>query len=112
MTLQIDPQRRYAGKPLVKLLDAYVLWAIGALGPEEESLLQRMIPRLQQTWNRTEGSWQAVLAAQMGFRDTMPETIREIWAKNQAIAAKSGATLNPVNFAHMFVDQNFNRSDG
>ena len=108
MNPPVDPQRRYAGKPLVRLLDAYVLWVVGALPPEQESLLVQMTPKLRQTWNRSEEHWHEVLAAQMQFPATMPTAIRDMWRKNQAIAAASRATLTPVDFAYMFVDQNFN----
>jgi len=107
MNPPIDPQRRYAGNPLVRLLDAYVLWAIGALPPEQETLLQQMAPRLRQTWNRREEHWHEILASQMQFPATMPAAIREMWQKNQAIAAAGNATLTSVDFAYMFVDQNF-----
>ena len=109
MNPTVDLQRRYAGKPLVRLLDAYVLRAIGALPSEQEALLDQMTPKLRETWNRTEDRWHDVLASQMKFPDTMPATIREIWQKNQAIAASSRSALTPLNFAYMFVDQNFNQ---
>jgi hypothetical protein len=109
MNPPVDPQQRYAGKPLVRLLDAYVLWVIGALPAEQESLLVQMTPKLQQTWNRSEQHWHEVLAGQMQFPATMPAAIREMWQKNQAIAASSRGTLTPVDFAYMFVDQNFNQ---
>jgi len=109
MNPPIDLQRRYAGKPLLRLLDAYVLWAIGALPSEQETLLEQMTPKLRQTWNRTEDRWHDVLASRMQFPATMAATIREMWEKNQAIAATSGVTLTPTDFAYVFVDQNFNQ---
>lgn len=35
---------RYDGKPLLRLLDVYVLWAIGELPPDREDGLKRMAP--------------------------------------------------------------------
>ena len=93
----------------MRLLDAYVLWAIGALPAEQESLLAQMTPKLQQTWNRREVHWHELLAAQMRFPDTMPAAIREMWQKNQVIATESRTPLSPADFAYMFVDQNFNQ---
>jgi len=92
----------------VRFLDAYVLWVIDALPPEQESWLVQMTPKLQQTWHRNERHWHEVLAAQMQFPATMPTVIREMWQKNQAIAAANRVTLTPADFAFMFVDQNFN----
>ncbi len=93
----------------MKLLDAYVLWVIGSLPPEQETLLQQMTAKLRQTWNRTGEHWHEVLAAEMQFPPSMPMAIRDMWRKNQSIAENSGVKLAPVDFAHMFVDQNFNR---
>jgi len=109
MNSPVDPQSRYAGKPLVRLLDAYVLRAIGALPLEQETLLQQMTPKLRQTWNRTEDHWHEVLAAQMQFPPTMPTMLRDMWQKNQSIARTNKVTLSPLEFAYMFVDQNFNK---
>jgi hypothetical protein len=109
MNPPVDPQRRYDGKPLLRLLDSYVLWVIGELRDEQESLLEQMAPMLRQTWNRSQELWHEVLVAEMHFPATMPTAIREIWQKNQAIAATSGVTLTPLDFAYMFVDQNFSQ---
>jgi hypothetical protein len=104
-----DLQRRYAEKPMVKLLDAYVLWAIDALPPDQNAALQQMAPRLRQTWNRTEENWHDVVAAQMQFPPNMPAIIRDMWQKNQTITANSKASLTLQDFTCLFVDQNFNR---
>jgi hypothetical protein len=45
----------------------------------------------------------------MQFPAAMPAAIRDMWRKNQEIAASGRAMLSPVDFAHMFVDQNFNQ---
>ena len=102
-----DLQRRYEGKPLLRLLDAYVLWAIGALPEEQEAVFQQMTPKLRQTWNRAGEEWHAVVASEMHFPPTMPTLIREAWEKNQAIAAANKVTLPATSFAYMFVDANF-----
>jgi hypothetical protein len=107
MHASADPSQRYTDKPFLKLLDAYVLWAIGALPPDQESLLQRMTPMLRKTWNCTQDNWHEVVAAQMEFPATLPDDIRKLWQKEQTLAAANKATLNPVRFAHKLVDQNF-----
>ena len=107
MNPPIDLQHRYAGKPLLRLLDAYVLWIIGALPTEQEASLVEMTPNLQRAWNRKEEQWYEVLEAEMQFPPTMAADIREIWQKNQGIAAANSVTLTPLHFTYMFVDQNF-----
>lgn len=107
MDPQPDLQSRYAGNPLLRLLDAYVLWCLGSLPPDQEALLQQMTPHLQQTWKRSEKQWHEVLAAQMQLPANMPDLIRENWQKNQVIAAANKVTLTPLSFTHLFVDENF-----
>src|SRR5262245_24886459 len=103
-----DLQHRYEGKPMLKVLECYVLWTIDALPPQQDVLLQKMAPRLREIWNRTEGLWHDIVAAQMQFPPTMPATIRDMWRKNQIIAADNKVALTPLDFTYMFVDQNFN----
>ena len=39
---------RYAGKPFLRVLECYVLWAIGELTSEHEKLLVTMTPKLRE----------------------------------------------------------------
>lgn len=100
----IDPQR-YAGKPLLRLLEYYVLWSIGHLAEEDASRLQAMAPKLTDTFGG-DGTWQGAIATTMELPHNMPELIRQVWARNQQIAAASGVELPTEQFAEMFVDSN------
>jgi hypothetical protein len=97
---------RYQGKPLLRLLELYVLWSIGQLGEKELNGLQAMTPKLQSIYQAT-GDWHDVLAATMHFPSTMPEEIRSLWARNKEIARRADVSLEPQQFAELFVDQNF-----
>jgi hypothetical protein len=97
---------RYAGRPLVRLLDAYVLAAIGELDDRSSEQLYKMTPRLQATF-KCSGAWDEIVASVMHFPSNMPELIRQSWVKNSALAAANGETLLPVDFMLMFVDANF-----
>src|SRR6266545_6469349 len=96
---------RYQGKPLLRLLECYVLWAIEELPKTEASTLCEMTPKLQAVY-RTQGNWQQVIAAAVNLPSNMPTLIWDAWAKNTEIARKSGVTPAPQQFAEMFVDQN------
>jgi|SRR5919108_2176103 hypothetical protein len=97
--------QRYQGKPLLRLLECYVLWAIGQLPETDANTLQEMTPKLQAVY-RTQGDWQQVIASAVNLPPNMPDLIRDVWAKNTEIARKSGVTLTPQQFAEVFVDQN------
>ena len=101
---------RYEGKPLLKLLESYVLWAIDELPAKDEKLLTQMTPKLQSIYG-LQGDWQQVISAVMELPPNMPRLIRELWVKNTAIASKNGVTLAPQHFAEMFVDNNVDMLD-
>ena len=97
---------RYSGKPLIRLIECYVLKAIGELPQNEETRLTAMEPQLRDTFHQ-EGTWTQVISATLGFPNEMPETIAQMWRQNQEIARANKVQLEPQRFAEMFVDQNF-----
>lgn len=99
---------RYAGKPFLKLLDCYVLDALGVLDEDTQVMLAKMEPFLQKTFGN--GHWREVVAIQMEFPDTLPDTIRDIWEKGSArFIEANGNEPNPLEFTMQFVDTNFAR---
>jgi hypothetical protein len=97
---------RYEGKPLLLLLELYVLWAIEELTDFHADRLEDMSARLTEAFGG-DGSWQDAISQAMDFPPEMPELIRERWGRNQAIAAANETELAPQVFAEMFVDANF-----
>ena len=96
---------RYDGKPLLRLIELYVIDAVGALTPEQARNLDALGPKLCQLYGAT-GDWRAAVARAMAFPETMPHSIRELWSKNQEIAKQNGVKLAAEDFAVMFVDAN------
>jgi hypothetical protein len=97
---------RYDGKPLLRLLELYVLKAIDELTPLDQDTLTRMAPKLQAIYGG-KGQWQEALEAGVRMPADMPQVIREMWAKNLEIAqANNVPALSPQKFAEMFVDEN------
>jgi hypothetical protein len=97
---------RYEGRPFLRLLECYVLWAVGQLDPRQAEVLERMTPKLRETYG-TNGTWQEIVAAEMEFPDSLPEALRSMWARNQEIARDNGTLLEPEQFARMVADENF-----
>jgi hypothetical protein len=97
---------RYKGKPLLGLLEYYVLWAIGELSEKQASFMEEITPKLRSTFHR-EGDWQSIITAEMEFPAHLPTKIREFWVRNLEIARVAGVHLSPQQFAEMFVDENF-----
>lgn len=96
---------RYQGKPLLRILECYVLKSIGYLSPEDATRLTMMQPKLAQLYGKN-GSWDQIIVSVMELPDNMPELIRQVWNRNKDIAATSNQNLRPQDFAEMFVDMN------
>jgi hypothetical protein len=101
----MNASSRYAGKPLLRLLEGYVLRAIGALSPGDEERLRSMEPQLGRVYGRV-GTWMEIIASEMELPANMPELIAETWRRNQNVAKANGLELTAQQFAEMFVDQN------
>jgi len=97
---------RYDGKPLWRLLDAYVLWAIGELPRDQEDGLRRMAPKLQARFGGG-GQWQEAVERAAGIEAVAAEDIRGMWERNQVVARAHGLTLTPEEFAMKVVEDNF-----
>jgi hypothetical protein len=96
---------RYDGKPLLRLLELYVLRAIDELSPAEQQTLEGMAPKLHAIYGGN-GEWYEAVAAAVSMPADMPVTIRDMWARNLEIARANGMTLHFQTFAEMFVDEN------
>jgi len=97
---------RYEGKPLVRLLECYVLAAIDQLNDGQLETLQRMEPKLSSIYKRS-GTWLEIITDEMEFPESLPVKIREVWESNLARFRASGVAFDPNEFAMAFVDQNF-----
>jgi hypothetical protein len=98
--------KRYEDQPLLRLLECYVLWAIGALSEAEAATMRKMTAKLNQIY-QSDGDWTDALAKAMDLPPNMPELIRGIWIKNQQIARANDTSLTPQQFSKMFVDDNW-----
>lgn len=101
---------RYDGQPLLRLLELYVLWAIGELPQAEQDRLNTMAPKLQSIYGGG-GEWHDAIAAAMHVPAEMPEAIRDMWVRNREIARANEVTFSAQQFAEMFVDENFADED-
>ena len=100
-TKKID--NRYRGKPLLPVLENYVLHCIGALDPERYQLTQKLV---QRTFGGG-ADWKQTLRGVLHLEEGLDEQLRTMWRRNQEIATANGAVLHPAQFAEMIVDQNF-----
>jgi hypothetical protein len=94
---------RYKGRPLLILIENYVLHAIGCLPPEK---IERMAAAVQRQWGGGP-DWCATVREVLDIKDTLDDNLRAMWERNQVTARESGETLTPDTFARMIADVNF-----
>ena len=99
------PTNRHEGKPLLRLLECYVLKSIGELSADDETHLRTLAPALARSLGH-QGTWDQIIAGTMDLPPNMPQLILETWHDNQQIAQEQNVTLEPQEFAEMFVDAN------
>lgn len=97
---------RYEGKPLLRLLECYVLDAIGQLPDRAREKLEAMSPKLEEIYGYS-GIWEEVIEKVMHFPEGTKDRINERWERNTLIAKNAGEKLEPEYFARLFVDENF-----
>lgn len=88
---------RYEGRPLLRLLDCYILEVIGQLDERQRETLVRMEPKLQLTF-KSSGSWANILEEQMDFMPSVPGKIRDFWLGYQQHARSQVKDPNPFEF--------------
>lgn len=96
---------RYEGKPLLRLLECYVLNTIGQLTPADKSNLERMTPKLQAVY-KLDGDWRSIISQVMHFPEALEDNIRSLWVRNRELASQHGGELLAEDFARMIVDEN------
>jgi hypothetical protein len=97
-----EPER-YQGRPLVLVLESYVLDCIGALTPDRSEQVGDVV---RQAFGGDD-DWKQTIRRQLRIADTLDESLRAMWARNQEIARENAYDLHPIQFAKMVVDKNF-----
>ena len=94
---------RYEGRPLLIVLENYVLAAIGALPRERERGTSKVVQRLLGGGP----DWMATVRARLALDASLDMELRTLWSKNQRIAKGNGDELSPAAFARLVADENF-----
>ncbi|MEO1336727.1 MAG: hypothetical protein AAFV29_13840 [Myxococcota bacterium] len=95
-----SPPRR---SPLVRLLEDYVLDAIGEL-PDDEAAQVAVLVRAV---FKTSAPWRVVVEEQFGLADELRGQLSTLWAQNRGVVESQGAKLTARDFAILVVDENF-----
>jgi hypothetical protein len=94
---------RYKGRPLLIILENYILDCIGALEPERQQQVGAIV---QRTFGGG-ADWKQTVRGVLHLGESLDEQLRHMWQQNQELARANGTVLHPVQFAKMVADQNF-----
>lgn len=94
---------RYAGRPLLILLENYILSTIGHLTPEKEAINASITQRI---FGGGE-DWRGTLRGTLRLEATVDEDLCRMWGEQQAAARDAGAAAVPEDFARRVADENF-----
>lgn len=97
---------RYSKNPFLRLVDCYVLDAIGQLPSVQQATLEQLEPRFRKTLN-AQGGWREMVETRMQFSADVKAQIREFWAGYKGAASQQGVEANAIEFVVDFVNQNF-----
>ena len=94
---------RYAAKPLLILMDSYVLNIIGELRYEKGAELFAVA---RQAYGGGP-DWLTIMRTRFQLSRAMEDLVRQMWVTEQGRAEQEGTTLTPEDFARRVVDENF-----
>jgi hypothetical protein len=97
-----DP--RYDGKPLLRLIELWVLWVIGEIDRADEARLTAMEPKFQKTWG-LKGNWHEMIEAVLDLPPSLAGGLREAWQRNLETARTQGVPPPKEVFAQSIADQ-------
>ncbi len=102
-----EPER-YKDRPLLLLLENFVLDCIGVLPEENQPRMQEVVSQAFEN----DGPWQETLCSSLEFDPEIAGEIRKRWEGSQELARENGFEIHPVQFAKMCVDENFSHLVG
>jgi hypothetical protein len=94
---------RYRGRPLLIILENYVLAAIGALDAGTDARLLEVVKKVY----GGDDDWRRTMRGVLHLGESIDDSLREMWRRNQVIATEQHVELHPVQFAKMVCDQSF-----
>jgi hypothetical protein len=95
---------RYAGKPLLRLVECYVLDAIGELGPGDHAKLEDVAPKVGAAVGSEAATWQGVVDDALDLPGDFRQSLRADWESNRERAKEQGHDLTPQEFAEAVAD--------
>lgn len=106
-----DLSARYEGRPMIRVLDAWFLDALGALDENARTSMENMAPTLAQTFNVQPGTWQQVVVDALALPSDLATQLQGAWELAVTDDLAAGRTPNVLAFTYAMVDASFPQED-
>jgi hypothetical protein len=95
---------RYDGKPLLRLVELWILWVIGEIDKADEKKMKAMEPYFEKTWGH-QGDWHEMIQATLHLPTSLPDQLRKMWQRNLELAQKENVPPPTEMFVRQIADQ-------
>ena len=92
-----------AKRPVVLLLENYILDRIGALDQADELTTRVIVEKAF----KERGDWRARLQEEFGLTAALDPQLKAMWKQAQGLAQQKGSSVSPREFAAVLVEENF-----
>jgi hypothetical protein len=91
---------RYEGRPVLRLVEAYVLDRLDLLDPGSADSLAAMAPKLASSLGSSADTWQGVVADALDLHSDCDDAVRRDWERMITVDPE----LEPQHFAQLVAD--------
>ncbi|HIT76596.1 MAG TPA: hypothetical protein IAA98_13515 [Candidatus Avipropionibacterium avicola] len=95
---------RYDGRPMLRLLDSYVLDRLGLLDATTARGLAAQAPTLAQALGVGATDWPSIVEQTMDLPPEFSGAVVEAWAQFREAQQSRGITPDPIEFTHLTTD--------
>lgn len=95
---------RYEDKPMLRLLDAYVLDRLGLLDESTAQELAAQGPVLSRALGVAATKWPAVVEQALELPSEFSEAVVAAWGQFREAQESQGVTPDPIEFTHLTSD--------
>ena len=98
---------RYDGKPMLRLLDAYVLDALGALDPVSAQTNAANSEKIAVAMNVSAATWQEAVERALQMPPDSSDALRGMWEQHVHATLANNGTPDVLAWTHELVDTRF-----
>lgn len=97
-----EPER-YEGRPLLLLIENWILDCIGELEADKQPQMQEAVS----TAFHSEGPWRETFPDLLDLDVAIEKEFRQLWEEHRDQENSDGTLVTPVQFAKLIADENF-----